>query len=67
MTMNRKKRRTRFSREGQSMIEYILLMATVIAFLIVFFGPGGYFQQVYNRTIRRQGDDMLNTAISIFN
>lgn len=54
------------SRGGQSIIEYIILMAVVIAFLIIFLGPGGYFEEVYNRTIQRQGDDMLNAAIIIF-
>ena len=55
------------SQEGQSVIEYIILMAVIIALLIVFLGPGGYFEEVYNRTIQQQGDDMLNAAITLFN
>ncbi|MCK5082766.1 MAG: hypothetical protein KAR31_07650 [Candidatus Omnitrophica bacterium] len=55
------------SRGGQSIVEYIILMAVVIAFLVIFLGSGGYFEQVYNRTIQQQGDDMLDAAITIFN
>ena len=65
--MNKNQRRKGVSRRGQSIIEYIILMAAVIAFLIIFLGPGGYFQDVFDRTIRQQGDDMLNVAIGIFN
>ena len=64
---NRNQRRKGVSRRGQSIIEYIILMAAVIAFLIIFMGPGGHFQDVFERTIQQQGDDMLNVAISIFN
>lgn len=65
--MNRNQRRKVFSRRGQSVIEYIVLMGVVIAFLIIFMGPGGHFQDVFEKTIQQQGSDMLNVAVSIFN
>ena len=53
-------------REGQSIVEYIILMATIIALLVVFFRPGGPFTQAYDQTIQQQGFDMLNAARTVF-
>jgi hypothetical protein len=53
--------------KGQTIIEYILLMAAVIAFLLIFLSKGGFFEKSYNQVIVTQGIDMLNTAIRIFN
>ena len=56
-----------FRRNGQSIIEYILLIVAVIVILLIFLGKGGVFEQAYNSVIQRQGSDMLNTARTIFN
>jgi hypothetical protein len=61
-------------RKGQSTVEYIILMAVVIALLLVFFRPAseqqgwasGIFQNVLTNVIQRQGQDMLNAARTIF-
>ena len=65
--MNKKQIKQDVSRGGQIIVEYIILVAVVIALLIVFFSPGGYFERAYNRTIQQQGDDMLNAAVQMFN
>lgn len=53
--------------KGQSTIEYIILAATVIACLLFFLRPGGFFGKAYNGIIQQQGDDMLGEAKAIFN
>ena len=55
-------------RNGQSIVEYIILMAIVIALLLVFFNPGvgGYFRRAFTNVIEIQGRDMLNAARTIF-
>lgn len=61
------KRKTVY-REGQSIVEYIILLAVVIALLLVFFSPNnsGFFRRVFTNIIDQQGDDMLNKARAIF-
>ena len=65
--MNKKQIKKDVSQGGQSIIEYIILVAVIISFLLVFLGPGGYFEKTYNRVILQQGDDMLNAAVALFN
>ena len=55
------------NQQGQSIVEYIILVATVIAALIVFFGRGGIFEKSYNGVVKVQGDSMVNIATDIFN
>jgi high-affinity Fe2+/Pb2+ permease len=62
--MRRKTRR--FGQEAQNIVEYIILLAVVIAILFAFFRPNGLFSQQYQRTIQTQGDDMVNAARRIF-
>jgi hypothetical protein len=38
-------------KKGQSTVEYIILVATIIAALIIFLRPSGPFQNAYNRTL----------------
>lgn len=52
--------------QGQGIVEYILLIAAVIAALIIFLGRGGIFERSYNNVITIQADDMLNVSEAIF-
>lgn len=38
-------------RKGQSTVEYIVLVAAIIAAIIVFLRPGGIFQKAYNAAL----------------
>jgi hypothetical protein len=38
-------------KKGQSTVEYILLVAAVLAALIIFLRPGGVFQTAFNDTV----------------
>jgi hypothetical protein len=38
-------------KKGQSTVEYIVLVATIIAALIIFLRPGGPFSTAYNNTL----------------
>jgi len=53
-------------KRGQSLIEYIILLASVIVLLLVFSKKGGYFQNAMNNTIKITGNHMLNIAEQIF-
>jgi len=64
MTLTQKKKSNR--QKGQSVVEYIVLVAVIIAVLLVFLGPGGHFRGAYNSTIKTQGDDMLGLVRDIF-
>ena len=65
--MRLKQKKESAGRQGQGIIEYILLVAAVIVCLLIFFRPGGVFEKAYNKTIQQQGDDMLGVAEVIFN
>ena len=50
-------------RRGQSTVEYIILVAAILAALIIFLAPGGPFAASFNRAINTgtQGmEDMAN-------
>ncbi|MBN1870016.1 MAG: hypothetical protein JW847_05520 [Candidatus Omnitrophica bacterium] len=64
--MNMKEKERVVSQAGQSLIEYILLVAIVTAILIAFFRPGGYFQQVFLNVADQETSYVLNTAEMIF-
>ncbi|MCK5014594.1 MAG: hypothetical protein KAS66_12310 [Candidatus Omnitrophica bacterium] len=64
--MNKKQIKKDVPRGGQSILEYILLVGVIIALLVIFLRPGGYFSRVYNRMIQRQSDDVLNAAKVLF-
>ena len=51
-----KLRKKLYGQIGQSLVEYIILVAVVIAALIFFLGRGGVFEGSYNKTIQTQGD-----------
>lgn len=53
--LNRKKK-------GQSTLEYIILVAGVVAILIVFLGPGGVFSTAVTGTLTEGTDDMEDIA-----
>ena len=65
--MRLKQKKGTVRQKGQSTIEYILLVTAVITVLLIFLMKGGVFERAYNNTIQKQGDDMLNTAMAIFN
>ena len=62
-------------KKGQSTVEYIVLVATIIAALIIFLRPSGPFQSAYNNTLAGgtngmelmanalQGSRPVNTAL----
>ncbi len=49
-------------KKGQSTLEYIILVAGVIAVIIVFLGPGGIFERRFNATLGSATDGMQNMA-----
>jgi len=49
-------------KKGQSTVEYILLVAAVLAALIVFLAPNGVFQNAFSNTITSGTDGMANMA-----
>ena len=54
-------------RKGQSTVEYIILVAGVLALLLVFLGPGGVFQKSYNKTLKFGTDSMELLANRLHN
>ena len=59
-------RKKLYSQKGQSLVEYIILLAAVIAALIFFLGRGGVFEGSYNRTIQTQGAIITEDSERIF-
>lgn len=55
ITENRRKK-------GQSTVEYIILVAAVLAALIFFLRPGGVFQSAYSNTLDTGTDGMEDMA-----
>ena len=49
-------------KKGQSTVEYIILVAAVLAALIIFLRPGGIFQTAFNQTISTGTSGMTNMA-----
>ena len=49
-------------KKGQSTIEYLVLVAGVIAAMILFLKPNGPFAQSYNRTLTQGTNGMENLA-----
>jgi competence protein ComGC len=52
-------------RRGQSTLEYMILVAMVIAVLVVFLKPNGIFSNAYNTTLTRgtNGMDVLSCRL----
>ncbi len=51
------------TRKGQSTLEYLILVAMVIAILVIFLNPNtGIFGQAYNRTLAAGTDGMETMA-----
>ena len=50
--MLKRNTKVRKKRKGQSTVEYIILVAAVLAALIMFLRPGGIFQTAFNDTLR---------------
>ena len=39
------------NKRGQSTLEYIILVTAVVAVVLVFLGPSGFFQKTFNSTL----------------
>ena len=46
-----RKIKSKSKKKGQSTVEYVVLVAAIIAALIVFLRPGGVFQSTFNDTL----------------
>jgi uncharacterized protein (UPF0333 family) len=49
-------------KQGQSTVEYIILVAAILAALIVFLSSGGVFQSAYNSTLISGTNGMQSQA-----
>lgn len=49
-------------KKGQSTVEYIILVAAVLAALLVFLGPGGIFRTAFNSTLATGTNGMEDMA-----
>ena len=56
MTKSNKKKK------GQSTVEYIILVAAVLAALIIFLGDSGPFKKAFNSTLETGTNGMVNMA-----
>lgn len=45
-------------KRGQSTLEYLILLAMVIAVLVVFLMPGGLFSNAYNQSLQYGSNGM---------
>ena len=52
----------RHRKDGQSTVEYIILVAAVLAVLIIFLRPGGVFYKAYNQTLNTGTSGMTDMA-----
>ena len=52
----------RRKRKGQSTVEYIILIAAVLAALIIFLGPNGPFKTAFNSTLTTGTNGMTDMA-----
>ena len=55
-------KKTGKKKKGQSTVEYIILVAAVLAALIIFLRPGGIFQNAFNETLQTGTTGMENMA-----
>ena len=49
-------------KKGQSTLEYIILVAGVVAVIIVFLRPNGQFNRQFNQTLSNATDGMVDMA-----
>ena len=49
-------------KKGQSTVEYIVLVAAVLAAILIFLGPSGIFQSTLNSALNEGTAEMLNMA-----
>ena len=49
-------------KKAQSTVEYIILVAAVIAVVIVFLGPGGNFSLKFTESLNHMSEAMFNMA-----
>ena len=52
----------RHKKDGQSTVEYIILVAAVLAALIIFLKPGGIFNKAYCATLSTGTNGMTEMA-----
>jgi len=53
---------TKKKKKGQSTVEYIILVAAILAALIIFLKPGGVFQTAYNDALLSGTNGMVDMA-----
>ena len=49
-------------KKGQSTVEYVILVAAVLALLILFLQPNGVFRTAFNKTVARGTNGMQDMA-----
>ena len=52
-------------KKGQSSLEYLLLMAAVISFLVIFLKKGGQFNRTLDETWSDQANRMVNATTNL--
>ena len=57
----------RTKKKGQSTVEYVILVAAVIALLILFLGSGGVFRNAFNETLSTGTNGMQDMANRLAN
>lgn len=62
MLKKHRKMKVRSAKKGQSTVEYIILVAAVLAALLVFLKPGGVFQTSFNDTLKSGTNGMVDMA-----
>ncbi|MCA9401518.1 MAG: class III signal peptide-containing protein [Candidatus Omnitrophica bacterium] len=53
-------------KKGQSTVEYIILVAAVLAVLILFLQPNGPFYRAFNETLTTGTNGMTNMATRLY-
>lgn len=60
--LRRKKTEIQNKKKGQSTVEYIILVAAVLAALLIFLGPKGAFVKAYNNVLHTGTNSMEGLA-----
>jgi hypothetical protein len=64
--MNKQKEKKDVSQQGQSVVEYLILVGVIISLLVLLLSPGGFFALSFERTILQQGDDAIDASRELF-
>ncbi len=61
-----KQKRKYTKQKGQGIVEYLIIIAAIIALMLVVFRRDGTFYELMQDIFRQQGDSMLNAARDTF-